>query len=195
MKQFVINCTRNGILFNNTESNTPTWTECEALLSNSCVPKMHTSFLPYIPHPVTEFSTVYTALKNFPTVLSQLNQTRVPVFCDEGVYRIVADITHQKKDEFSGITPLLGFHMAKAAQHSIRKLIKHTGLDDALVETGQGVCQIFFPNFQVFKGFFSIFWLFFKVFGEIFAYLQDSSKNPIRMFVSIYWFRKLPNEH
>ena len=137
MKQFVINCTRNGILFNNTESNTRTWAGCEALLSYSCVPKMHTGFLPYIPHPVTEFSTVYTALKNFPAVLSQLKQTRLPVFCDEVVYRIVADITHQKKDKFSGIIPLLGgFHMAKAAQHSIGKLIKHTVLYDALVKTG-----------------------------------------------------------
>ena len=50
----------------------------------------------------------------------------------------------------------------------------------------QGVCQIFFTNFKVFKGFFSIFWLFFKVFGEIFDYFQGSSKNPIRMFISIY---------
>ena len=137
MKQFVKNCTRNGILFNNTESNTPTSDGCDALLSNICVPKMHTGFLPYIPHPVTEFSTVYTALKKFLAVLSRLNQTRLPVFCDEGVNRIVADITHHKKDEFSGINRLLEcFHMAKAAQYSIGKLIKHTGLDDALVETG-----------------------------------------------------------
>ena len=43
--------------------------------------------------------------------LSQLNQFRLPVFCNEGVYRIVDDITHQKKNEFSGIIPLLGrFH-------------------------------------------------------------------------------------
>ena len=40
-------------------------------------------------------------------------------------------------DEFSGIIPLLGgFRMTKGAQHSIGKLIKHMGLDDALVETG-----------------------------------------------------------
>ena len=54
--------------------------------------------------------------------------------------------------------------------------------------------KYFFPVSR-FKVFFSIFWLFFKVFGEIFAYFQGSSKNPIRMFISIYRFRKLPNEH
>ena len=101
------------------------------------MPKLHTGFLPYIPHPITECSTVYTVLKNFLAVFSQLNQTRLPVFCDKRVYRTVADITHQKKDAFSGIILLLGgFHIAKAAQHSIGKLIKHTGLDDALVKTG-----------------------------------------------------------
>ena len=94
MKQFVSNCTRNGVLFNHAESNAPTWAGCEALLSIFFVPKMHTGFLPYIPHLVTEFSAVYTALKNFLTVLCQLNQTRLAVFCDGGVYRIVADTTH-----------------------------------------------------------------------------------------------------
>ena len=94
MKQFVSNCTRNGVLFNHAELNAPTWAGFEALISNFFVPKMHTGFLPYISHPVTEFSAVYTALKNFLTVLSQLNQTRLPVFCDGGVYRIVADTTH-----------------------------------------------------------------------------------------------------
>ena len=66
MKQFVMK----WIFFNHIESNTPTRAGCKALLSNSCVPKMHAGFLLYIPHPVTEFSTVYTPLKNFLAVLS-----------------------------------------------------------------------------------------------------------------------------
>ena len=37
------------------ESNAPTWAGCETLRTKSCVPEMRTSFLPYIPHPVTEF--------------------------------------------------------------------------------------------------------------------------------------------
>ena len=55
MKQFKINCTRNGILFNHTELTTPTWVECEALICISLVPKMHTGFLLSIFNPVTEF--------------------------------------------------------------------------------------------------------------------------------------------
>ena len=54
---------------------------------------IYTGFLLYISHPVTELSTVYTGLKNCLAVLSQLNQTSLSVFCDDGVYEIVADIT------------------------------------------------------------------------------------------------------
>ena len=50
-------------------------------------------------------------VKNFLVLLSQLNQTRLPVFCDTRKYRILADINQQKKDKFSGIISLLGFHM------------------------------------------------------------------------------------
>ena len=35
---------------------------------------MQTGFLPFIPYPVTEHATVYTALKNFIKVLQQLEQ-------------------------------------------------------------------------------------------------------------------------
>ena len=60
--------------------------------------------------------------------LIRQNQTQLPVFYDEEVHRIVADITQQKKDELSKTILLLGaFHMAKTAQHSIAMLIKNTG--------------------------------------------------------------------
>ena len=55
--------------------------------------------------------------------------------------------------------------------------------------------KYFFPFSRFSRFFFSIFWLFFKVFGEIFAHYQGSSKNTIRMFILIYRFRKLLNEH
>ena len=48
---------------------------------------MQVGFLPYLPHLVTEYDTVYTALKNFLKVLEQLDQKSLPVMCDEGVYR------------------------------------------------------------------------------------------------------------
>ena len=106
------------------------------ILPSTELAKMHIGFLPYLPHPVTDHATVYTALRNFITLLSQLKQESLPVFCDEGVYRIVAEITLQNQVEFQKLVPLLGgFHMAKAAEHCIGKLVKGSGLDDTLVET------------------------------------------------------------
>ena len=58
------------------------------------------SFLPLLPFPVTEYSTVYTELKNFNVMLSALNQTNLPVACDEGVYRIAREIQLLRPDEF-----------------------------------------------------------------------------------------------
>ena len=53
---------------------------------------MQTGFLSFIPHPVTEHTIVYTAMKNFMKVLQQLDQKALPIFCDEGLYRIGVDI-------------------------------------------------------------------------------------------------------
>ena len=52
--------------------------------------------------------------------------------CDEGVYRIVANIVLQ---EFKNIIPMFGgFHMAKALLHCIGKYLKRTGLVDILIQ-------------------------------------------------------------
>ena len=46
---------------------------------------MQVEFLPFIPKPVTEHATVYTAMINIVKVLEQLDQKLVPIFCDEWV--------------------------------------------------------------------------------------------------------------
>ena len=62
------------------------------LMSDSNIPKLQVGFLPFIPKPVTEHATVYTAMINFVKILKQLDQKSVPKFCDAGVYRIVVDL-------------------------------------------------------------------------------------------------------
>ena len=57
-EQLLINFIRNGILCNKPHSNRPTCDGCESLSSSSNLPKMHTGFFPYIPHPVTKHPTV-----------------------------------------------------------------------------------------------------------------------------------------
>ena len=62
---FILSCLRSGFVHSENPELIPTWAGCRALPSNSEVPLMNVGFLPYIPHPVTDYSTVYTALHNF----------------------------------------------------------------------------------------------------------------------------------
>ena len=74
---------------------------------------------------------------NFGKVLKQLKQKSLPVFADEGVFRIMLDIYLKCFDRFSDLVSMLGgFHMVKCVRRCIGKYIKDTGLGDALVETG-----------------------------------------------------------
>ena len=81
-QEFIINCVRNI----QTKSNIPTWARCKSLLSIQPVSTMQVGFIPFIPSPVTDQSTVYTAMKNF--LFKQLD--------DEGVYRIVLKVYLKK---------------------------------------------------------------------------------------------------
>ena len=105
------------------------------LISDSNIPVMQIGFLPFIPKPVTEHATVYTAMINFVKVLEQLDQKSMPIFRDEGVYRKVVNIYIKCPEKFKTLVPCLGgFHMRKCLEHCIGKNIKGTGLEDALIE-------------------------------------------------------------
>ena len=92
----------------------PTWGGIHALITESKVPVMRVEFLPVIPQPVTEYATFHKALVNFQSVRHQLGQTILPLFCDEGVFHIVADIVMHDPNAFSDIFPMMGmFHYSK----------------------------------------------------------------------------------
>ena len=89
----------------------PSWVSIRSLISKSNVPIMQIGFLPMIPHPVTEHSTVYTAMNKFLKVFPQLDQRSMPVFCDEGVYRLAVEIYLKYLEKFKPLAPCLGgFH-------------------------------------------------------------------------------------
>ena len=72
---------------------------------------------------------------NFLKVLDQPQQEALPVFCEEGVFRIVVDIYLQRPEQFKQLIPMLGgFHTAKCVEHCIRKYIGGGGIDDILKE-------------------------------------------------------------
>ena len=130
--EFIISSSQ-SIIPESKDSIIPSWTGIRALLSNTFAPRMHVGFLP---SPVTEYSTAFSAMKNFTQLVGQLKQDALPLFCDEGVFRIVVDIFLQNQDQFRNLIAILGgFHTAKCLQHSIRKYIRGSGLEESRRQT------------------------------------------------------------
>ena len=87
----------------NSNQNIPSWSGIRSLLSETKIPLMQVGFLPFIPRPVTKYSTMYTAMKNFVSLNVQLKQKTLPVFNDEGVFRIILDIFLNNLDVFKDL--------------------------------------------------------------------------------------------
>lgn len=120
----------------------PSWQAFNSLITDEAVPEKIVGFLPVIPHPVTEYATVYTALKNFQNILSQLKQTHIAITADEGVYHIAQEIKMQHPDEFQNVILCLGsFHMIKIVLACIGKYLEDSGAETIWLENG-----IFGPN-------------------------------------------------
>ena len=114
----------------------PTWAAMRSLMNEKPLPLMQVGFLPFVSAPVTDYATVYTAMKNFLNVVNQLKQQTLPLFCDQGVFRTVIHIYLNHNEEFQNLLPMLGaFHMPKIAQHSTGKYVKDSGFGDTLIET------------------------------------------------------------
>ena len=62
LKKFLWNRLRGNT--DKTEIDLPTWAGTQVLLSESELPQMHVAFLLFLPHPVTEVATIYTAMQN-----------------------------------------------------------------------------------------------------------------------------------
>ena len=111
-----------------TEQDMPSWSSFNSVITDERLPTKTVGFLPVIPHPVTEYSTVYTAMKNFQNIQSQLDQSHMPIFCDEGVYHIARDIQLQHPNEFDDVVLCIGsFHMMKVVLACIGKYLDGSG--------------------------------------------------------------------
>ena len=75
-------------------------------------------------------------MKNFTQLVGQLKQDALPLFCNEGAFKVLADIILQKQDQFRNLIPMLGgFHTVKWLQDSIGKYIRGSALDESLRQT------------------------------------------------------------
>ena len=81
---------------------------------------MHVAFSLFLSHAVTEVAIVYTAVQNYVKLLTPLKQKSLPIFCDEGVSRLVLNIYLKHPEELKSLVPMLGgFHTAKCVQRCI----------------------------------------------------------------------------
>ena len=73
-------------------------------------------------------------MKNFVSLCNQLEQDKIPMYCDEKVYCIVKEIQFIRKEEFSSIIPCLGtFHTIKTLMKSIGKSLHGSGAESVLL--------------------------------------------------------------
>ncbi len=106
----------------------PSWSAFNSLVSDENLPQQRVGFLPVLPYPATEYSTIYTSLTLFEDVLFQLKQNNIAVTCDEGVYKIAKEIQLQHPHKFNNIVLCLGsFHIIKIIEGCIGKYLEGSG--------------------------------------------------------------------
>lgn len=91
-------------------------------------------FLPLIPQPITELSSVYTIMCNFRELSIQLNQ-KLAFFCDEKVYCMARHIKFLRLQEFESLAVLMGiFHATKNVLPICGSYLRDSGYEHILVE-------------------------------------------------------------
>ena len=112
-----------------------------SLLSDEVVTRTSIGFTPILPHPITDFESVYTVMRNFQDVLKQKKQSCGPLWCNEGVYQLAKEIQLLRPDEFNNIfLGLGGFHTEKVVLACCGKLLEAIGARDIFVQ-----CEIYGP--------------------------------------------------
>ena len=112
------------------------------MVSSEDIPQTITAFTPILPHPATEFSSIYTCMKNFQGCLATVIQKSGSLWADEGVYRIAKEIQLLRPEEFSNIFLGLGaFHLTKDVMACFGKYLAGSGVQNTFIET-----ETFGPN-------------------------------------------------
>ena len=113
------------------------WGDFNRFVTKEDITPKTVGFLPLLPQPVTQYDTVYTALKNFQCIRRQLNQAPFVVACDEEVYHIAREIFFIRCPEFADIVlTLCSFHMSKVFLSYIKKYLSGSGIEEIWVESG-----------------------------------------------------------
>ena len=113
----------------------PSWSAFNSVISEETLNERIVGFIPLIPYHVTEYITVYTALKKIQEIRRQLNQSHLPITFDEGVYRIAWEIIFMRPEKFKNLILCMGsFHMAKILLGCLGKYLCGSGAENIWTE-------------------------------------------------------------
>lgn len=120
----------------------PSWGSFNSIVIEDHRSTQKIGYFPVIGAPATSPSTIKTCLNNFVNISKNLEQTYLPVFCDEGVYKITRPMIFENEKEYEKIVLCLGdFHMIKVNQCCIGKYTNNSGIENIFIETNLfGVC-------------------------------------------------------
>ena len=112
----------------------PSWSASNSVWTNENIPEKSLAFLPVLPHPVTECSQFYSAMKNFVDIVYQLTQNKIPMYCDECLSYCLRNKTYKTRG-IQDLVPRLGtFYMVKTVLKCICKYLQGSGADFTWLE-------------------------------------------------------------
>ena len=119
-----------NLIRNETGSENPQiWAAVHALDSFAEVPLKHVGFIPVFPEPITLRPVVRHCLTNFQSICRHLAQDVLPLWADEGVFCIIADIYLHEPDTFKDIFPcMVPFHWCHILLRCAGKLLREQEL-------------------------------------------------------------------
>ena len=117
------------------DHNVPSFAAVKSLLDTSSCSATRCAFTPILPHPATEYDTIFTTMINFQDVLRQRGREAGALWSDEGVYHIAKEIQLLQPEKFSNIfLGLGGFHLEKVVIGCLGTYLECSGIHHLLVE-------------------------------------------------------------
>ena len=119
------------------EQRIPGWSGFNAEISNKRAPQTTVGYCPMIPASSTEYSTIYTVMKQVQNMMEALNQRYSVITFDLAIYMRAKEVHWRLPDEFKNtVIRMGGFHIALNFLAVIGKRFQDSDLEDLLVESG-----------------------------------------------------------
>lgn len=114
----------------------PGWSGFNAEISHATAPQTTVGYCPMISASSTEYSTIYTVMKQVQNMMDVLNQKNSVITFDLAIYMKVKEIQWRFPNKFKDtIIRMGGFHIALNFLAVIGKRFQDSGLEDLLVES------------------------------------------------------------